>query len=317
MNLRFEYLPYRRKFRVPLETAHGTWRFREGIVIRLEDGDGRFGFGEIAPVPWFGTETCKQALEWCREQPSMASPGRLAPSGYVCCQFALAVAHRQLRGRISQSIFPVAALIQSDASFKAAQTAGYSTFKAKIGVERIESEQGRIDTWTARLEPGQWLRLDANGGLSESAFRAWLEFLEGKPIEFLEQPMGPGLENRMLEMAEPYSTPIALDESATGSESLRQWAGWPGPLVIKPSLLGIPPASLPSGSVGSSVFETAFGYEAALQYLARQQQPNTALGFDTASLLESDGWSLHARGPRLQAGLVSADELQALWEEKR
>ena len=66
MNYRFQYLPYRRVFRRSLVTAHGEWSHREGIVVRLEREDGAFGFGEIAPVPWFGTETLEVALKAIR-----------------------------------------------------------------------------------------------------------------------------------------------------------------------------------------------------------------------------------------------------------
>ncbi|MCZ6674736.1 MAG: hypothetical protein O7C75_17545, partial [Verrucomicrobia bacterium] len=145
---------------------------------------------------------------------------------------------------------------------------------------------------------------------------AWLEFLEGQPVEFLEQPLSPGLENRMLEMAEPFSIPLALDESVAGSDSLVQWSTWPGPLVVKPSLLGNPQIEMPTLALGSSVFETAFGFEAGLQFLARHQKTDTAIGYDTGTCLEKDGWALHQPGPQLTSGDVSIEQLQELWEVK-
>lgn len=316
MNLRFEYLPYRRKFLRPLATSHGDWRIRKGIIIRLEDSDGRVGFGEIAPVPWFGTETPEDALAWCREQPAERKELETLISALPCCGFAVASALTQLGAKPVQRNFRVAALLSTNESIEDRQEEGYSTFKAKIGVRSFAEENAQIEIWSAQLLPGQLLRLDANGGLSETDFSGWLEFLEGKPVEFLEQPLAVGLENRMLEMAEPFSTPIALDESLSNANSLAEWAAWPGPLVVKPSLLGTPPNSLPHLAVGSSVFETAFGYEAALQFIGRHQSTDNALGFGTLGFLESDGWSIHPAGSELQAGLVSQSHLQALWEEK-
>jgi o-succinylbenzoate synthase len=316
MNLRFEYLPYRRKFLRPLATSHGDWRVRKGIIIRLEDTDGRVGFGEIAPVPWFGTETQDDALAWCREQPAefqlLKTPGSALP----CCGFAVASALTQLGGKPVQRKFHVAALLTLNEAIEEKLEEGYSTFKTKICVRSFAEESAQIDTWCSQLLPGQRLRLDANGGLSEVEYSGWLEFLEGKSIEFLEQPLAVGLENRMLEMAEPFSTPIALDESVSNTQSLASWSTWPGPLVVKPSLLGTPPDSMPKLALGSSVFETAFGYEAALQYLARHQNADAAIGFGTQGFLESDGWSIHPVGSEVQAGLVSLSHLQALWEER-
>ncbi len=63
--LRFEFRPYRRPFRQPIKTSHGEWKVREGIILHLSDERGRSGFGEIAPIPWFGSETLEQALEFC------------------------------------------------------------------------------------------------------------------------------------------------------------------------------------------------------------------------------------------------------------
>ncbi|MDA0345995.1 MAG: o-succinylbenzoate synthase [Verrucomicrobia bacterium] len=316
MNLRFEYLPYKRKFLRPLATSHGDWRVRKGIIIRLEDADGRLGFGEIAPVPWFGTETQEDALAWCREQPTEFQLLKTPVSALPCCGFAVASALTQLGANPVQRNFPVAALLSPNESIENKLEEGYTTFKAKIGVRTFAEEMAQVEIWSSTLLPHQFLRLDANGGLSETDFSGWLEFLEGKPVEFLEQPLAVGLENRMLEMAELFSTPIALDESVSNANSLAGWSTWPGPLVVKPSLLGTPPDSLPNLVVGSSVFETAFGYEAALQFLGRHQSADTALGFGTPGFLESDGWSLHPVGSEVQAGLVSLSHLQALWEEK-
>ena len=316
MNLRFQYLPYLRSFRQPLVTAHGEWSFREGFIIRLEDAEGSIGFGEMAPLPWFGTETAEQALGWCKAQSNELSGELSIPFDLPCVQFALTSALQQLAQEPIQRSFPLAALANTPSSFEEKQSAGYSTFKTKIGVESFEIEFRRIQDWISCLNPGQLLRLDANGGLSESQFVAWLEVLEGKPIEFIEQALPPGLENRMLELVEPFSTTLALDESVSGIDALNRWAHWPGPVVIKPSILGNPPESLPAGGIGSSVFETAFGLEACLQYLARNQVSDTAIGFDTESFFDEDGWSLHEAKPRLQTGVVSVEKLQALWEEK-
>ncbi|MCZ6671831.1 MAG: o-succinylbenzoate synthase, partial [Verrucomicrobia bacterium] len=216
MSIRFEYLCYRRKFLRPLATAHGEWHWREGMVIRLEDVDGSVGFGEIAPVPWFGTETVEQALQWCKEVPPEITGALQVPTELPCCGFALSAALEHRSRSASRRTFPVAGLITSSSSLEEKQADGFSTFKVKIGLHSIEEETRQIEALVEKLTPGQRLRLDANGGLSESAYSAWLEFLEGQPVEFLEQPLSPGLENRMLEMAEPFSIPLALDESVAG-----------------------------------------------------------------------------------------------------
>src|SRR6185295_10255884 len=61
----FSHRSYRLPLRTPLRTAHGLWTEREGLIVRLEDESGRAGYGEIAPIPAFGTETLAEAREIC------------------------------------------------------------------------------------------------------------------------------------------------------------------------------------------------------------------------------------------------------------
>ncbi len=318
MNYHFQYLPYRRNFCRPLATAHGVWQHREGIVIRLEREDGSFGFGEVAPVPLFGTETYETSLRWCSEieKGHIQDPMEMLGEKMPCLNWAIRSAVDALQFKSGKGSFPVAALASDTDSISEKQAQGFHTFKLKIGAADLQTDLKRVGAAIAQMKEGQRLRLDANAALSERGYKAWLEYLEGQPIEYLEQPLGVGLENRMLEIAGPFSTPIALDESIAGLDSLLHWKDWPGTLVVKPSLLGwIGDEALPD-LVGSSVFETAFGFEAALQFLARRQKTNTAIGFDTNALLEADGWSIHESGPMLKAGTVTNAQLQSLWEDK-
>ena len=56
MSCQISVKPYRRAFRQPLRTVHGEWTTREGFLVQVEQ-DGGFGYGEVAPLPSFGSET--------------------------------------------------------------------------------------------------------------------------------------------------------------------------------------------------------------------------------------------------------------------
>jgi O-succinylbenzoate synthase len=92
----FQFKHYRLPLRAPLRTAHGLWKEREGIIVRLEDTQGRAGFGEIAPIPWFGTETLPEAAEICGKLGTDASDEILdaVPTRFGCVRFAIAQALR-------------------------------------------------------------------------------------------------------------------------------------------------------------------------------------------------------------------------------
>src|SRR5262245_24918545 len=85
MRYRFQYRRYRLPFRAVVRTAHGPWAEREGLLVRVEgEGRGTVGYGEAAPIPWFGTETVEedgaaaQVLgEWVEEDALTSVPARL------------------------------------------------------------------------------------------------------------------------------------------------------------------------------------------------------------------------------------------------
>ena len=61
MSFLFACRRYALPFRAPVRTAHGPWAVREGLIVRVENEVGAVGYGEIAPLPWFGTETADEA----------------------------------------------------------------------------------------------------------------------------------------------------------------------------------------------------------------------------------------------------------------
>ncbi len=98
---RFKFKLYQRNFLQPLQTSHGIWQVREGIIITLEDEKGNIGQGEIAPIPWFGSETLAAAQEFCSKLGNTVTIEEInsIPDNLPCCQFALESAFMELTGR--------------------------------------------------------------------------------------------------------------------------------------------------------------------------------------------------------------------------
>jgi O-succinylbenzoate synthase len=97
MRYRFEFRPYRRRFVRSLATSHGTWDIRDGIILRLTDETG-IGWGEIAPISWFGSETIEQALLFCHQLPTEITEETIfsIPDELPACQFGFESALRGL-----------------------------------------------------------------------------------------------------------------------------------------------------------------------------------------------------------------------------
>lgn len=268
--------PYQRPFRVPLQTAHGAWSVRQGMILRLEDPQGRVGFGEVAPLPWFGSETCEAALGFCQDFVGRQAVAVLdqVPPTLPACQFAVETAWAELQASREPTSFgsplgksggrsnlapmgdpPVCGLLPAGPAvlnaWRPLWAAGYRTFKWKIGVYSVAQEWQWLrqlgEMWKANgLETVQ-LRLDANGGLTLAEARQWLEGCDrlGQDhpwIEFLEQPLPPTCPDLLLALSRDYQTPLALDESVATLTQLQRWhqRGWPGIYVIKGAIAGSP-----------------------------------------------------------------------------
>ena len=318
MLYQFEFRPYSRKFSIPLQTSHGIWDVREGIILRLQDEAGNVGWGEIAPINWFGSESFQQALDFCRKLPKKISSEIIfaIPDKLPSCQFGFESAWEITVGEWELKI-ENPGFLQEDFSYSNSQSltysgllpagkaalkkylqllqTGYRTLKWKIGVYSIAEELSILKTLLQELPDGVRVRLDANGGLNYEEAVLWLSSCDrinnqGKfplKIEFIEQPLALTEFEVMLELSGNYTTPIALDESVATLQQLKACyeRGWRKIFVVKPGIIGSRSQlrqfcqQHEVDVVFSSVFETIIGRTAALQIANELSQKKRALGF--------------------------------------
>jgi o-succinylbenzoate synthase len=311
---KFEFRPYQRRFLRSLTTNHGTWDIREGIILRLTDKSGKVGWGEIAPISWFGSETLEQALDFCRQLPEKITDEIIfsIPDELPACQFGFESAWEMGSGRDNfitpnSSLFYSALLPAGEAALNQWETLwqkGYHTFKWKIGVYAIADELEIFESLIHTLPASTKLRLDANGGLTYEEANLWLWNCDNLKangeipleIEFLEQPLPVEQFQGMLKLSLSYETAIALDESVAtlGQLAACYQQGWRGIFVIKPGIVGSPSRlrkfchQHQIDTVFSSVFETAIGRQASLQLAAELSQNNRAVGFGIDHFFEQE-----------------------------
>ncbi|WP_375512077.1 o-succinylbenzoate synthase [uncultured Nostoc sp.] len=211
---RFEFRPYQQRFVRSVTTNHGNWDIREGIILSLTDESGKIGWGEIAPISWFGSETLEQALNFCRQLPGEITDEIIfsIPDELPACQFGFESAWEMGSGEwglvlseaevvgsggdkgdnfitlnfctdainrvcTHNSLFYSALLPAGEAALNQWETLwqqGYHTFKWKIGVYAIADELEIFDSLIDTLPDFTKLRLDANGGLSYEEANLWL-----------------------------------------------------------------------------------------------------------------------------------------------
>lgn len=297
MTCEISFKPYQRAFRRPLRTAHGEWAVREGFLLRVEQ-DGQIGYGEVAPLPEFGSETVEQARAFLKqlvEQPELAVPADLP-----CCAFALSAALQPSacspRGYEVSALLPAGSAALGQVLDKT--RAGYRSLKWKIGVEPIDQELALAQRLLDSLPEGARLRLDANASLSTGQLEQWLELLAKfpEPIDYLEQPLACGQEAAMATYMQDSGVAIALDESLNVPDGARwlQPGVWAGPLVVKAPLMGdvsvlaAKLALVVEQVVLSSVFETGIGLENSLRLADALPGLSRPIGFDTFSAFDDD-----------------------------
>ena len=63
-------------------------RLERESFLRLVDETGRVGWGEIAPLPWFGSETLAQAKDFCSQLGKEITDDAIAaiPESLPACQ---------------------------------------------------------------------------------------------------------------------------------------------------------------------------------------------------------------------------------------
>ena len=327
MGYRFEFRTYQRKFARPLITSHGHWHIRTGIILRLSDEIGGVGWGEIAPISWFGSETLEQAVDFCEQLPPEITESEIfsIPDRLPACQFGFesalgrwsdGVMRRwgdEVMGRWGNTknnedtknysgLLPAgeAALTVWENLWER----GYGTFKWKIAVDTTAYELEIFHHLIQILPTSAKLRLDANGGLNYQEAQIWLENCDcinshpqsSPEIEFIEQPLPVGELQSTLALSRDYQTVIALDESVATLNQLIDCykQGWRGIFTIKPGIAGSPSRLRQFcqhheiDTVFSSVMETAIGREVALQIAIELSTQPRAFGFGIDSWFTED-----------------------------
>jgi L-Ala-D/L-Glu epimerase len=237
-----DILPYSLPLKQPFRTSNAILYSREGFIVRSSDDRNNYGYGDAAPYPEAGTEDYRSALTIVKEfqskhlhikidehdlrniyrlfQPFCDKPAArhaLEQSllDLICKRLGISLpVLLQLEPVSEISVNGVLGLESSNTIHEEARiliNKGFRTIKIKIGndfdvcinaIKEIRNSFGDIR-----------IRLDANAAWKLTEAQTCLESLEGLGIEYIEQPLPPGLESETALLRKSSSIPIALDES--------------------------------------------------------------------------------------------------------
>jgi O-succinylbenzoate synthase len=243
---------------------------RPGLLLRFENEDGAFAFGEAAPLPGFSREnldqTARQAVTLAKSLQGATLPARLElltdhferwllPFNPVASlKFAVQSALLQLLGneheipafglapRPHRSTVAVNGLLWGTRETVLERAGellrdGYTTLKLKVGRETPEEDAATVCALSEYCGGTCAIRLDANRAWDAPTATAFARRIEGCTVEYIEEPLCDP--SGLIEFAGRSGLPVALDETIVerGEFDLEKWRGAKA-AILKPTLLG-------------------------------------------------------------------------------
>jgi len=268
--------PFRLPLRLPLATAHGVTRIRQGALLCLRDRGGAKGYGETMPLPGFGLESLRAAqtaLMWaaqalCQEAPQCLSEALViaarctphTPGARAALETALHDLEARLRGvRLTTLLggprrnqVEVGALLAAKTPREVGEAAkqavrqGFRTLKIKVAATSVDRDLARVSGARDAVGGDVALRLDANGGWDEATAHEALSRLAAAAPEYVEQPVAAADLDAMARLRASSPIPIAADEAAATPASARAVIAHRAAdlLIVKPAVLGGPRRAL-------------------------------------------------------------------------
>jgi o-succinylbenzoate synthase len=307
----------------PLRLKDKVLTKRAGLLLKFGYGDQESGYGDIAPLPGFSSETLEEAqdavIRWSHMLGHLpkSEPEReealaflwKTPSVYFgieCATFhfrhvigsprAMGL-FGKTRSKVSLNGLLSGTLEEVIDRARSLRGAGYRAAKLKVGRQSIEQDIEMVREVYRALN-GLALRLDANRAWDFDAAVTFAKGIAACGIEYIEEPLN--TPERLRELTQRTGLPIALDESITefgltrGALQSQQWAK---AVVIKPTLLGsvsrceqLAYEALEFGlkPVVSSSFESGVGIAALAHFAATVTVEDIPVGLDTYEWLALD-----------------------------
>ncbi len=269
----FDIFHYQLPLRQALTSGDTAQRVREGMLIRLRDSSGSYGWGECAPLPTVSSETVDTAADQLRQLRSWGQ-GKEMPDGLenldggfdawlgglnlapsvrfgletACLQMIALTRGVSLAKLLSASagdIVTVNALLDSSQrdvpeKAKALHAAGYAAFKLKVGRRTVDEDIISIHAVRRAIGDDAALRLDANQlWTAQVLLSIWSEVQECG-IDYFEEPVTDIKSLSDYLDKKHISIPLALDESLSKAEH-EELITSPHvtALVLKPTALGL------------------------------------------------------------------------------
>lgn len=202
-----DWQDYQLPLRRPWLTSQGTLTQRHGRLLRLQDTDGRVGWGDAAPLPEFGIDeaAANAFAEECAYLDLSARCLDLPLNAWLSGRPAIgSIAVNANLGALSE---------ESREQARQAVAQGYRILKFKVGTAPLRDEINALKQLGAPLPAQIKLRLDANRAWSMQEARDFIDACQQLPIDGLEEPLLRPEPAALATLQDQADFPLAIDES--------------------------------------------------------------------------------------------------------
>ncbi|WP_028863168.1 o-succinylbenzoate synthase [Psychromonas aquimarina] len=230
---------YKIPFLKPLNFKGFNLKYREGLILQLQDKDGDISLAEIAPLPGFSRETLAQAKEQViglleRGLENLSEESELYPS----VQFALDYAAQKIPCAPQAVNLDKVPLLQGDNQTVIKQYLALKCpdlVKLKAARQSPEADILLFNQLTS-INPLLLIRCDANQAWTVEQADLFFSSINSSRLDYIEEPTASYIDN--IQLAEQHQIALALDETLLQPDFCYQYKRCIKALVIKPSLIG-------------------------------------------------------------------------------
>lgn len=263
-----ELYTYRIPFKQPFSTGSGTYKFREGVLIRFHNMHIDV-VSEVAPLPGFSRETLKESIAnllskktehdsffsrpftltdldiWVQSQAATPSVEFGLSSLGLCILSARKQSpiHKLLKMKHSTSLKVNAVIGSTDeSSFRCAAedsiSRGFNILKCKV--TPVTGHLPKSIRLLVDNHPSVTFRLDANRSWKRNKLKELSSLFKGLPVEYIEEPCSIDSIHDFNAVIQQCELPVAADETLSdfGMNAVIEHTDKTPYLIIKPTLHG-------------------------------------------------------------------------------
>lgn len=268
---RIETFLFRALIRTPVKTAFGEMKDRPALLLRVEDEDGAFGWGEVwCNFPAFGAEHRARLIESVLApyilqrsfkgqvfdeltkitHPLALQTGEIGPfsqaiSGLDIALWDLAARragvplYALLGGRKNKAIPLYASGINPDGALDTVERCRkdeFSAFKLKVGFDS-DRDFKNIKAIVSGLRPGEVFMIDANQAWDLETAQSMISKISNFPIAWLEEPLAADRPSEeWAELARFSLLPLSAGENICDRETFQEIITSGSIAVIQPDV---------------------------------------------------------------------------------